>query len=194
MKDFENSLDTMLEKAFLTISNGVDDAKSYFHTPTVCTFEGQDISARTVVLRDFNEQERVLRFHTDQRSPKISQIKENNSATVHAYDQEEKIQIRLKGSIEVHHQDSITEKAWENTREMSKECYSVKDSPSKKIDNPIEFDIDKNQIDREMGYENFAVNLFTFQCLEILYLKRAGHRRAIFEWHNNEIKKNWLIP
>ena len=86
MKDFENSLDTMLEKAFLTISSGVDDAKSYFHTPTVCTFEGQDISARTVVLRDFNEQERVLRFHTDQRSPKISQIKENNNATVHAYD------------------------------------------------------------------------------------------------------------
>ena len=160
MKDFENSLDTMLEKALLTISNGVDDAKSYFHTPTVCTFEGQEISARTV----------------------------------HAYDQEEKIQIRLKGSIEVHHQDSVTEKAWENTREMSKECYSVKDSPSKKIDNPIEFDIDKNQIDREMGYENFAVNLFTFQSLEILYLKRAGHRRAIFEWLNNDVKKNWLIP
>ena len=40
MKDFENSLDKMLEKAFLTISSGVDDAKSYFHTPTVCTFEG----------------------------------------------------------------------------------------------------------------------------------------------------------
>ena len=58
----------------------------------------------------------------------------------------------------------------------------------------VEFDIDKNQIDREMGYANFAVNLFTFQCLEILYLKRAGHRRAIFEWYNNEIKKNWLIP
>jgi pyridoxamine 5'-phosphate oxidase len=188
MKDFENSLDTMLEKAFLTISNGVDDSKSYFHTPTVCTFEGQDISARTVVLRDFNDQKRVLRFHTDQRSPKISQIKENNTATVHAYDQEEKIQIRLKGSIEVHHQDSVTKKAWENTREMSK------DSPIKRIDYPDEFDIDKNQIDREMGYENFAVNLFTFQCLEILYLKRAGHRRAIFEWHNNEIKKNWLIP
>ena len=137
MKDFENSLDTMLEKAFLTISNGVDDAKSYFHTPTVCTFEGKDISARTVVLRDFNEQERLLRFHTDQRSPKISQIKENNKATVHAYDHEEKIQIRLKGTIEIHHQDSVTEKAWANTREMSKECYSVKDSPSKKIDNPV---------------------------------------------------------
>ena len=194
MKDFENSLDMMLEKALLTISNGVDDSKSYFHTPTVCTFEKQDISARTVVLRDFNEKDRVLRFHTDHRSPKISQIVENNIAPVHAYDQEEKIQIIFKGSIEIHHQDSVTEKAWENTREMSKECYSVKDSPSKKIDNPIEFDIDKTQIDREMGYENFAVNLFTFQCLEILYLKRAGHRRAIFEWHDNDIKKNWLIP
>ena len=194
MKDFENSLDMMLEKAFLTISNGVDDSKSYFHTPTVCTFEGQDISARTVVLRGFNEQERLLRFHTDQRSPKIFQIKENNSATVHAYDQDEKIQIRLKGTIEVHHQDSVTEKAWKNTREMSKECYSVKDSPSKKIDNPTEFDIDKNKIDRDMGYKNFAVNLFIFQCLEILYLKRSGHRRAIFEWDKDEMKKNWLIP
>ena len=177
MKDFENSLDTMLEKAFKTISNGVENTKSYFHTPTVCTFEGQDISARTVVLREFNEQERILRFHTDQRSPKIFQIRENNIATVHAYDQEEKIQIRLKGSIEIHHQDSITKNAWKNTREMSKECYSVKDSPSK-----------------EMGYENFAVNLFTFQYLEILYLKRSGHRRAMFKWDNDEIKKNWLIP
>ena len=39
-----------------------------------------------------------------------------------------------------------------------------------------------------MGYENFAVNLL-LSSLEILYLKRAGHRRAIFEWHNNDIKK-----
>jgi hypothetical protein len=194
MKDFENSLETMLEQAFLSISNGVNDSKSYFHNPTICTFEGQDISARTVVLREFSEKDRILRFHTDQRSPKISQIKENNNATVHAYDQEEKIQIRLKGSIEIHHQNSVTKNAWENTREMSKECYSVKDSPSKEIENPDEFDIDKNQINREKGYENFAVNLFTFKYLEILYLKRSGHRRAVFEWENNQIKKNWLIP
>ena len=194
MKDFENSLETMLEQAFLSISNGVNDSKSYFHNPTICTFEGQYISARTVVLREFSEKDRILRFHTDQRSPKISQIKENNNATVHAYDQEEKIQIRLKGSIEIHHQNSVTKNAWENTREMSKECYSVKDSPSKEIENPDEFDIDKNQINREKGYENFAVNLFTFKYLEILYLKRSGHRRAVFEWENNQIKKNWLIP
>ena len=194
MKDFENSLETMLEQAFLSISNGVNDSKSYFHNPTICTFEGQDISARTVVLREFSEKDRILRFHTDKRSPKISQIKENSNATVHAYDQEEKIQIRLKGSIEIHHQNYVTKNAWENTREMSKECYSVKDSPSKEIENPDEFDIDKNQINREKGYENFAVNLFTFKYLEILYLKRSGHRRAVFEWENNQIKKNWLIP
>tara|TARA_Y100001935_G_C17184966_1_gene447092 strand:- start:321 stop:905 length:585 start_codon:yes stop_codon:yes gene_type:complete len=194
MKDFENSLETMLEKAFKTFSDGVENAKSYFHTPTVCTFEGQDISARTVVLRDFNEKDRILRFHTDQRSPKISQIKDNSSATIHAYDHEEKIQIRLKGSIEIHHKNSITENAWENTKEMSKECYSVKDSPSKRIENPDEFDIDRNQIDREIGYKNFAVNLFTFHYLEILYLKRSGHRRAVFEWEEDKIRQNWMIP
>ena len=194
MKDFENSLDTMLEKAFLTISNGVNDAKSYFHTPTVCTFEGQDISARTVVLRDFNKQERVLRFHTDQRSPKISQIKENNKATVHAYDQGEKIQIRLKGNIEVHHQDSITKKAWENTREMSKECYSVADAPGLSIDDPNAFDIDAKNLDLELGYANFCVVLFQFDSLEFLHLKGSGHRRAKHVWLNNYLSSSWLIP
>ena len=77
---------------------------------------------------------------------------------------------------------------------MSKECYSVKDSPSKRIENPDEFDIDRNQIDREIGYKNFAVNLFTFHYLEILYLKRSGHRRAVFEWEEDKIRQNWMIP
>ena len=71
---------------------------------------------------------------------------------------------------------------------------SLYSDPNYALRDSFEFDIDKNQIDREMGYENFAVNLFTFQSLEILYLKRAGHRRAIFEWLDNDLKKNWLIP
>ena len=61
---------------------------------------------------------------------------------------------------------------------MSKECYSVKDSPSKKIDNPIEFDIDKNQIDREMGYENFAVNLFTLSKPRNLIFKKSRSQKS----------------
>tara|TARA_A100001388_G_C28530577_1_gene385376 strand:- start:32 stop:616 length:585 start_codon:yes stop_codon:yes gene_type:complete len=194
MKSFENSLETMLEQAFLSFENGVEDSKSYFHTPTVCSFDGKEISARTVVLREFDKKKRILRFHTDQRSPKIAQMKANNKATLHAYDQEEKIQIRLKGIIEIHNQNSVTENAWNNTREMSKECYSVKDSPSKKIDNPDEFDIDKNKLDREKGYKNFTVILFTFHYLEILYLKRSGHRRAAFEWAEDKIQQNWMIP
>ena len=38
MKDFENSLESMMNKAELLLINGVSDAKSYFHTPTISTF------------------------------------------------------------------------------------------------------------------------------------------------------------
>ena len=194
MKDFENSLESMMNKAELLLLNGVSDAKSYFHTPTISTFDEDGISSRTVVLREYNSQDRFLRFHTDYRSPKIHQINLNQIGSVHAYDHEEKIQIRLKGKLEVFHQDAITEKAWKDTREMSKECYSVIDAPSKKIKSPEGFDIDSDKINREDGYKNFAVNLFRYDYLEILYLKRSGHRRASFKWSKEKIEKNWLIP
>ena len=115
MKDFENSLESMMNKAELLLLNGVSDAKSYFHTPTISTFDEDGISSRTVVLREYNSQDRFLRFHTDYRSPKIRQINLNQIGSVHAYDHKEKIQIRLKGKLEVFHQDAITEKAWKDT-------------------------------------------------------------------------------
>ena len=192
--DFYNSLELTLIEAENLISDGVDNSKSLFHTPVLSTFVDKTISTRTVVLREFDSKNRTLRFHTDNRSGKIEELKENSISSVHGYDPELKVQIRLKGKTSLHINDEISKMAWAKSREMSKMCYSVKDSPGIKISSPEPFDLIKEEIDIELGYDNFAVLLFHYDSLEFLFLKGAGHRRSLFDWSSDQLKSSWLIP
>ena len=192
--NFYNSLELTLSEAEIILSSAVDDSKSLFHTPTLSTFENKKIYTRTVVLREFNREKRYLRFHTDGRSNKINQINNESTSTIHGYDPDLKIQIRLNGQTTIHQSDEISKSAWNQSREMSKICYSVSNSPGKEILAPEEYDIVKEQIEIEDGYKNFAVIIFKFDYLEFLFLKGAGHRRSSFDWSNGDLISNWLIP
>ena len=192
--DFYNSLELTLLEAENLISDGVENSKSMFHTPVLSSFVEKTISTRTVVLREFDSKNRTLRFHTDSRSGKIEELKENSISSVHGYDPDLKVQIRLKGKTTLHIDNEISKKAWAESREMSKMCYSVKDSPGNKISSPEPFDLIKEEIDIELGYNNFAVLHFSYDSLEFLFLKGAGHRRSLFDWSSDQLKSSWLIP
>ena len=192
--DFYNSLELTLLEAENLISDGVENSKSMFHTPVLSSFVEKTISTRTVVLREFDSKNRTLRFHTDSRSGKIEELKENSISSVHGYDPDLKVQIRLKGKTSLHIDNEISKKAWAESREMSKMCYSVKDSPGSKISSPESFDLIKEEIDIELGYNNFAVLHFSYDSLEFLFLKGAGHRRSLFDWSSDQLKSSWLIP
>ena len=192
--DFYNSLELTLLEAENLISDGVENSKSMFHTPVLSTFVEKTISTRTVVLREFDSKNRTLRFHTDSRSGKIEELKENSISSVHGYDPDLKVQIRLKGKTSLHIDNEISKKAWAESREMSKICYSVKDSPGNKISSPEPFDLIKEEIDIELGYNNFAVLHFSYDSLEFLFLKGAGHRRSLFDWSSDQLESSWLIP
>ena len=192
--DFYNSLELTLLEAENLISDGVENSKSMFHTPVLSSFVEKTISTRTVVLREFDSKNRTLRFHTDSRSGKIEELKENSISSVHGYDPDLKVQIRLKGKTLLHIDNEISKKAWAESREMSKMCYSVKDSPGNKISSPEPFDLIKEEIDIELGYNNFAVLHFSYDSLEFLFLKGAGHRRSLFDWSSDQLESSWLIP
>ena len=192
--DFNNTLELNLLEAENLISDGVENSKSMFHTPVLSSFVEKTISTRTVVLREFDSKNRTLRFHTDSRSGKIEELKENSISSVHGYDPDLKVQIRLKGKTSLHIDNEISKKAWAESREMSKMCYSVKDSPGNKISSPEPFDLIKEEIDIELGYNNFAVLHFSYDSLEFLFLKGAGHRRSLFDWSSDQLESSWLIP
>ena len=188
--DSYNNIQETLEVADKILSDAVDNSSTLFHTLVVSLFDGKKVSSRVMVLREFDLKKRLMRFHTDYRASKIQQLSENPSVSVIGYDPELKVQIKLGGKIDIHY-DDVTQKAWEGSSNRSKKCYTVKGGSSKKINDPVEYDI--QEFDPESGYKNFAVLLFSFKSLEYLYLKRSGHRRAIHTW-DSALDSNWLVP
>lgn len=189
--DSYTTLEETLQVADSILSDAVDNSKTLFHTLVVSSFDGSKISSRVMVLREFDINKRIMRFHTDYRAPKIKQFSNKSIATVIGYDPNIKVQIKLHGNINVHQNNDISQKAWEASTNRSRKCYSVRGGSSKLIENPNEYDI--KEYDAEDGYKNFSVLIFSFNSLEYLYLKRSGHRRAIHEW-KDKLESKWLIP
>ena len=189
--DSYSTLEETLQVADSILSDAVDNSKTLFHTLVVSSFDGSKISSRVMVLREFDINKRIMRFHTDYRAPKIKQFANKSIATVVGYDPNIKVQIKLHGKINVHQNNNISQKAWEASTNRSRKCYSVRGGSSKLIQNPNEYDI--KEYDAEDGYKNFSVLIFSFDSLEFLYLKRSGHRRAIHSW-DDDLVSSWLVP
>ena len=191
LPDSYSDISETLESATLILSEAVPNAQTLFHTPVVSTIHEDKIVSRVMVLREFNFDEKLLRFHTDNRAAKIKNLKQNSSATVIGYDPDLKIQIKMQGVANVYINDEVTEMAWNESTARSKKCYSVKGGSSKEILDPEEYDITNFEV--EDGYKNFAVIVFKFNSLEFLYLKSSGHRRALHSW-DDEYSSTWLVP
>ena len=191
LPDSYSELTETLDAANKILTTAVDDARTLFHTPVVSSYNGKTISSRVMVLREFNLENRKMRFHTDQRATKINEFSSISSATVIGYDPNLKIQIKLQGTVTTHHDNEVTKDAWDESTSRSKKCYSVKGGSSKAIDDPANYDIKEFNV--EDGYQNFAVLIFNFDVLEFLFLKSTGHRRAIHKW-KKDLKSSWLVP
>ena len=58
------------------LTRGVKDRKHAFHNPVFCNVDqGGSVDSRVVVLRKFDPIKMILNFHTDYRSPKVSNLK-----------------------------------------------------------------------------------------------------------------------
>ena len=191
LPDLYSEISETLESAKLILSEAVPNAQTLFHTPVVSTVHENKIVSRVMVLREFNFDKKILRFHTDNRAAKIENLIKNSSATVIGYDPDLKIQIKMQGYANVHIDDEVTQMAWNESTARSKKCYSVKGGSSKEIADPKDYDITNFEV--EEGYKNFAVIIFRFNSLEFLYLKSSGHRRALHSW-DDEYSSSWLVP
>ena len=91
LPDSYSELTETLDAANKILTTAVDDARTLFHTPVVSSYDGKTISSRVMVLREFNLENRKMRFHTDQRATKINEFSSISSATVIGYDPNLKI-------------------------------------------------------------------------------------------------------
>ncbi len=167
------------------------------HTPVVGTADGD---LRVMVLRAFDLASRTLRFHTDARSPKIAAIKDDPSITVLFYDPEAKVQIRARGIGRVDTNGAVVDAAWDQATPFAKRCYLAESAPGGSCDSPVSGlpdwveGITPSEAQVAPGRENFAVLLVRVEVFDWLYLANTGHRRARFEFSDERMIGNWLVP
>lgn len=192
-----HALELILNEIHQQLHFGATRRSSPMHTPVVGTADGD---LRVMVLRDFDLASRTLRFHTDARSPKVAAIKVDPSITVLFYDPEAKVQIRARGIGRVGTNDAVVDAAWDQATPFAKRCYLAESAPGSSSESPVSGlpgwveGITPTEAQVAPGRENFAVLLVRIVTFDWLYLANTGHRRARFEYSDEKMIGNWLVP
>ena len=193
---FYNDLELSFAKAWDVIEPGASKRTSPAHTPVVGTVDQQGHpQLRVMVVRKANQDTRLLRFHTDLRSFKISETARDNRASVLMYDPGEKLQLRLAGTAWVEHEGESVDAAWRDSTTFARRCYMAEAAPGTAADVPMSGlppwieGKQPDEADLVDARQNFALLWFQVVSLEFLYLANSGHRRA--KWFWNEGPRHW---
>jgi len=186
------------KKIWSMFSDAVTNRSSSFRIPVFICGIQKDFDGRIVVLRKSDQSNNLLQYHSDIRSNKIANLKNNKNAAMLFYDKEKKIQVRLKVECTINHNNEVTKESWLKTNHMSRKCYLLDNGPG--IESPTPTSGLKPELDNfeftmeqsEKGYKNFTVIQCKIKNIEWLYLAAKGHRRAKFDLDSN--KDSWLVP
>ena len=149
---------------------------------------------RNVVLRKVDMANSLIRFHTDKRSNKIIDIKNNSSISLLGYDKANKLQIRLTAKAIIEESKEVLSDVWTKMYPMSRECYRVKDAPGKVVASREEVHFEDEGDDKLNGFENFVIINCHISSIETLFLHSAGHVRAKYIYENGTFHGEWLVP
>jgi hypothetical protein len=157
---------------------------------------------RIMILRDVSRDARTLRFHTDSRSTKAEQLRQNPATSVLIYDPAAKVQIRMSGKTHFTATGDLADMAWSASTPFARRCYMAEASPGTPLAEPSsglpDWIAGKQPEENQLAdyRANFAALLVEVDTIEWLYLANAGHRRARWQWDavQNSWAGRWLIP
>ena len=199
---FYNCLEETKKEIFSLLFQGVKKRKSNFHNLVLNTIGvDKNPNSRVVILRNFSSDELSINIHSDLRANKIEEVKKNKNVCLLFYDDNKKIQLRVRGDVKVL---ESSKKSWSKLSNWSRRCYLTKDKPGSVSEFPTGgFPDDyKNEAPTtegsEHGVKNFSVLKIFISQIEWLFLASQGHRRAVFnierECSKIKIISKWLVP
>lgn len=188
-----DSLEGSLAEAWRLWARGVADRRSPFHAPTLATIglDGRP-RARVVILRGCEPAHARLRFHTDLRSDKVSELAARPAVALTGYDAAAKVQVRLEGEARLHKDDAVADAAWAGSRSFSRACYAIAPGPGTVIGAGGDFTLPVDETEISAGRPHFCAVIVHARVLEWLYLAHGGHRRARFDLVTGAA--TWLTP
>ena len=186
------------------LRDAVDNATSTWRLPCLATQSDKGCKQRTVVLRAVDAARRLLLFHTDVRSGKVSAIREHAEVSLLLYDPATKVQVVAQGIASVHTDDMVADRLWNDSASASLKMYLGELPPGTTTPRPncnestfVQGRIPERK-EIEAGRCNFAAIVVAISELEWLQLSRHGNYRAKFFYTRHDdtisIESQWLTP
>jgi len=158
--DKSATLESILSQCWIDLAHGALAAGHAFHTAALASSGDSGPDVRTVVLREASFAQRELICHTDFRSAKVRLLQEHAEVAWLFYDHVNRIQLRLKGTVLICHDDEIARARWEQSARHSKQLYRSARSPGSVSPGP------GFTLWTEDGFANFAVLVSTVDSLD----------------------------
>ncbi|MBC04267.1 MAG: hypothetical protein CMJ34_13355 [Phycisphaerae bacterium] len=172
---------------------GVVDSRSPMRLPVVGTVGVDGLpELRTVVLRSAQLDTRQLVLHSDIRAAKVSAIKQRPSLAWHFWNPRHRLQLRASGPARLHLSGPILDTAWARLSDHQKRTYAATAPPASTLEEAGDGLPPLQQA--ESGRANFCVVAGTINHIDVLQLRRGGHRRCLLSWSEDRWSAQWVVP
>jgi hypothetical protein len=169
--------------------------------PVLATHSAQGSRQRTIVLRAVQRIRSSFLFHTDIRSAKVNEIRNNPQVSLLFYDHDKGVQLSVKGEARICTSDGTADLLWESGTPASLKMYSAPQTPGTKSpvpDSNLPEELKGRLPNRDeilSGRTNFCVIEVEARAVEWLRLSRDGNLRAEFLISNGTLSEaHWLTP
>lgn len=194
-------LASIIRSGWDLLEQGASNRRSMMHTPVVASIDQHGLpDQRVMVLREADRDRRLLRFHTDIRSPKVGQIGDGAPVHILAYEGDARVQLRMSGLGRVVSDGPEADVAWAESSLFARRCYLAEHGPGSQSGEPtsgLPTQVEGRKPSEDQvapGRKNFAVLMVRIDCMDWFSLAQAGHRRALVEWQNGVPHGRWLVP
>ncbi|HEX4957994.1 MAG TPA: pyridoxamine 5'-phosphate oxidase family protein [Lacibacter sp.] len=187
------NLSEINEAIWKMLEQATKSHRAPFHYGTIATIHHLIPELRTVILRRVMPATYQLFFHTDIRSQKIEQIKENPLVSWLFYDEKSKMQLRLYAKAVIHTKDVVADYGWGLSRLASKLTYTTSSPSGTELDAPELINLNIKEADKallETARNHFCVVETIVNKMDWVFLHVSGNRRAIFDYENGF--KSWV--
>lgn len=172
---------------------GVVDSRSPMRLPVIGTVGGDGHpQLRTVVLRSANLHARQLVLHSDCRAAKVAAIRQSPALSWHFWNPRHRLQLRASGSASLHMSDPSVDAAWGQLSPHQKRTYAATAPPGTTLAEAGDSLPALNE--GASGRDNFCVVTGTIAQIDVLHLRRGGHRRCLLTWSDGDWRARWVVP
>ncbi len=195
----DSDLAEILDGAWQLLARGAADRRSPVHTPVVASVAADGCpQARVMVLRRADRAAGTLRFHTDTRSTKVTEL-DGRAVAVLGYHPGAAVQLRLTGTARVVTEGTEVDRIWTTSTPFARRCYLVENAPGTPLAAPgsglPEWVEGGKPTEMQLvpARANFALVMIAIAAIDWLHLAQTGHRRAVFTAEDGWAGQ-WVVP